>query len=159
MDDGGRYTRRAAPTLVIALIVMFNTLGPILAPPTNLNASNQPPGTTEAEFRAKKVATKMFWAFSNTAFALSLAAALVQIGKRVVHGTREVCEKVSFMLVMVALLFMSFAAMCAVAVKLCPSSLLSAFSLFQGMCLLLSTYLCSCVFIAEIAEIVVSSLL
>uniref|UniRef100_M4DIS1 PGG domain-containing protein n=1 Tax=Brassica campestris TaxID=3711 RepID=M4DIS1_BRACM len=110
MDDGGRYTRRAAPTLIIALIVMFNTLGPILAPPTNLNASNRPPGTTEAEFRAKKVATKMFWAFSNTAFALSLAAALVQIGKRIVHGTREVCEKVSFMLVMVALLFMSFAA-------------------------------------------------
>ncbi|KAG2241499.1 hypothetical protein Bca52824_096519, partial [Brassica carinata] len=60
-DDGGRYNRRAAPTMIIVLIVMFTTLGPILAPPTNRNASNPIPGMTEAEFRVKQVATKIFW--------------------------------------------------------------------------------------------------
>ncbi|CAH8357236.1 unnamed protein product [Eruca vesicaria subsp. sativa] len=151
MDNGGPYNRRVAPTVIIALFVMFNTLGPILAPPTNLiNASNPSPGMTEAEFRVKQVATNIFWAFSNSAFALALAAVLLQVGKLVGHGASEVCETVSLMLVMFSLLFMSFAAMGAVVVRLCPSSLVSAFSLVQGLCLLLSAYLCSCVFIAEI---------
>ncbi|KAJ4879627.1 hypothetical protein Rs2_36681 [Raphanus sativus] len=150
MEDGGPYNRRSAPTMIISLIVMFNTLGPILAPPTNLNASNPTPRMTEAKFRVKQVATKIFWVLNNSAFALGLAAALVQVGKLVGHGTSEVCEKVSFMLVMVALLLMSFAVVCAVVVRLYPSSLLSDFSLVQGLFLLISTYFCSCVFIAEI---------
>ncbi|KAG7592569.1 hypothetical protein ISN45_Aa01g014400 [Arabidopsis thaliana x Arabidopsis arenosa] len=98
---GVRYRPRPLLIMIIAFNIMFNTLRPMIIPPTALNAScPKPEIMTVAEFRVRQVTIKSFWVFSNSAFAFALAAALVQVWTQ--RG-----ERVSLTLVMVALLCMS----------------------------------------------------
>lgn len=130
--DGVRHRPRPLLIMMIAFNIMFNTLRPIIIPPTALNAScPKPEMMTIAEFRVRQVTIKSFWVFSNSAFAFALAAALVQVWTQ--RG-----ERVSFTLVMVALLCMSISSKCSMVVNLWPSWIIYASSFIEGLLLLLT---------------------
>ncbi|CAA7047871.1 unnamed protein product [Microthlaspi erraticum] len=147
--DGDRGNRQPAPIMIVALIIMFTTLKPILTQPTFLIASSYPkPETTseEAEFLVQQLATKTFWLFNNLAFAFAFAAA---VGHVVAHGSSDVAnrmkrgERFSLMLVLLALLFRSISTKCVMVVRMSPlSSLLSA-SLIDGLFLLVNLFVFS----------------
>ncbi|CAH8253135.1 unnamed protein product [Arabidopsis lyrata] len=130
--DGVRHRPRPLLIMMIAFNIMFNTLRPIIIPPTALNAScPKPEMMTIAEFRVRQVTIKSFWVFSNSAFAFALAAALVQVWTQ--RG-----ERVSFTLVMVALLCMSISSKCSMVVNFWPSWFIYASSFTEGLLLLLT---------------------
>lgn len=64
--DGDRYNPPAISTMMIALVIMFTTLRPMLIPPDVLTVSVPKPGMTKAVFRVIQAATKSFWLFSYT---------------------------------------------------------------------------------------------
>lgn len=153
--DGDRRNPQPAPIMIIALIIMFTTLRPVLTPPAFLNASSDPKQetTSEAELIVKQVGKKAFWLFTTLAFALAFAAAVVQVEKLcVAGGSSDVSnqmkrgERFSLTLVMLALLCMSLSSKCVLVIRMSPpSSFLSASSLIEGLCLLINLFLISAV--------------
>ncbi|CAN8304490.1 unnamed protein product [Cochlearia groenlandica] len=136
-----------AHIMMVSIIIMLNTLRPILMPPDFLNNESNTKTYVDEFLVIKQLATTCFWVFVNLAFGFTFTAALALALSR--DGSPR-DHRDSFKLAMIAMLFMSLSSKCLLVLWPSPSLLLSAYSIVETMLIMTTLFAFSDVLLADI---------